>query len=136
MAKNSPLGNSSFVNLFPSFVYDKEQVAERSLDIWNSYRIRVINASNNDTAFDFHQLKDSDTFPSLAQQYYDDQRMWWLIPLVNNVEDPFTYLSEVRKEEQPVVKVLKAKYLGSIIYEITNAREFAQSLYNRNGENF
>ena len=131
-----PLGNSSFVNLFPYFVYDNEQVAERSLDIWNSYRIRVLNSKNNDTAFNFHQLSDSDTYPSLAQTYYEDQRLWWLVPLANDAEDPFTFLADIRQQEQPIVRILKPQYIGDIIYEITNAREFAQSLYNRNGEDF
>lgn len=133
---NNKLGSNSFVNLFPSFVYDKDQVAERSLDIWNSYRLRVLRRSGNDTAFVFHSLRESDTYPNLAFEYYGDQKLWWLVPLVNDVEDPFTYLDQVLQQEEPIIKMLKSEFVGNIVFEITNAREFAQSLYNKNGENF
>lgn len=130
------LGTSSFINLFPTFVYDNEQVAERSLDIWNTYRLKILKNRDNDTAFVFHNLRNSDTFPSLAFEYYQDQTLWWLVPLVNDMEDPFTELDDILQQEQPIIKILKQEFVGNIIYEITNAREFAQSLYNRNGEEF
>ena len=130
------LGTSSFINLFPSFVYDNEQVAERSLDIWNAYRLKILKSRENDTVFVFHNLRTSDTFPSLAFEYYQDQTLWWLIPLVNDFEDPFTAMDEILDQDEPIIRILKQEFVGEIIYEITNARERAQALYNRNGDEF
>lgn len=134
MANN--LGNSSFVNLFPSFVYDKDQVAERSLDIWNTYRIKILNTNKNDTAFVFHELRESDNFVRLALEYYNDSKLWWLIPLSNDAEDPFTFLDDLRRDPQPIIRILKGQFVGNLIFEITNAREQAQSIYTKNGESF
>lgn len=130
------LGNSSFINLFPTFVYDKSQVPENSLDIWNAYRIKILNKNQNDTAFFFHQLNESDTFVSLAYEYYKEPKLWWLVALVNEVEDPFVFIDQVLQEDQPIIKILKPIYIGGILMEITNSREYAQSLYNKNKEDF
>ena len=135
MAKN--LGTTSFINLFPEFVYDKQQVAEKSLDIWNSFRIKILNERNNETAFIYHIIQATDTYTTLAQKYYKDQTLWWLIPLANEVEDPFVFLQAARvadTSEESIIKVLKAEYLGNVLFNITNIREFTQSLYDKDGE--
>lgn len=80
--------NTSFINLFKSEIYDKEINPNYTLDIWDSY---VINPKYGTSLknFQLYDVKAGDTWVGLASQFYDDQRLWWIIPLFNNIDNPF-----------------------------------------------
>lgn len=40
-----------------------------------------------------HQVKQTDTWDSLALTYYNNPTYWWIIANFNNVQDPFMKLS-------------------------------------------
>jgi hypothetical protein len=106
---------TSFMNLFKNIVYDKEQNANYSLDIWDAYVISPL-LKNEAEFFVTHVVRIGDTWASLALQYYQNDRLWWVIPLFNDIEDPFLifdndlFLNEVQQ-----LKVLRNQYIDQLL---------------------
>lgn len=112
--------SSSFMNLFKNIVYDKSQNPNEMLDIWDAY---VISPFYKDQLryFQLHKISAGDTWVSLAKQYYNDERLWWLIPLFNDIEDPFIVMDEdLFTENVEQVKVLQSQYVNQLLL---NARQ-------------
>lgn len=133
MAKQEKL--TSFSTLFPEIIYDKDQISEKSLDIWNSYRLSVFPKKFNYQAFDKFPIKSSDTVESIASRYYGDPKMWWLVLLSNDAEDPFTFINDSIKnsnENKGVINLLKIKYLGEIMLAMKKYKNVQKRDINRN----
>jgi hypothetical protein len=132
---NFNISQASFMNLFPDFVYDKEQVSSKSLDIWNAYRLKYTGPDNKDSmAFYYRRVRDGDTLISLAREYYSNDALWWLILESNNAEDPFTFLDDVREQDEPTIRILKEKYISEIVYQMVTYKELSTSANERNGD--
>lgn len=41
-----------------------------------------------------HQVKTEDTLDTLALKYYNNATFWWIIAFFNDIQDPFTHLSD------------------------------------------
>lgn len=123
---------TSFAKLFPEIIYDESQISAPSLDIWNSYRLKVIPMQTNFDAYIKHRVVKQDTLESLARQYYSNAYLWWFVPLVNNAEDPFSFLDDVRNGENGFedgkILILKAKYLADIFSSLKKNK----NIENRN----
>lgn len=126
MSKNIP--TTSFMNLFKEIVYDKSQTPNRSLDIWDSY---VIGPFRKDALkyFQIHKVESGETWIQLSRRYYDDDRLWWVIPLFNDIEDPFlltqTSITQLGITE---LQILKPEYINQLLLlarqqKITNDRK-------------
>jgi predicted hydrolase (HD superfamily) len=116
MAKNN-FPNTSFMNLFKNIVYDKDVNPNLSLDIWDAY---VISPFYKDQLryFQLHKISAGDTWVSLARRYYNDERLWWIIPLFNDIEDPFLVMSpDLFRDNVQQVKVLQSQYLNSLLLQ-------------------
>lgn len=128
MAKNFNIPESSFVNMFPEIIYDKDQVGEVSLDIWNNFRIDILPRELDRKAFFRYRVTDQDTLESLAQTYYGDVRLWWLTLVINDVEDPFDFIENNMLDrittEDGIIKILKQEHVESIQFQIKALREF------------
>lgn len=134
---NFNVSPASFAHLFPEFVYDKDQAAEKSLDIWNAYRIKYTSPDNqNSMAFFYRRLSEKDTLISLAREYYGNDALWWLILESNNAEDPFTFLDDIRRTPEQTIRILKKKFVSDIIYQMITYREYANGIYERMPEDF
>lgn len=129
MTANFP--NTSFMNLFNNIVYDSDLSPNACLDIWDAYVISPF-YSDQIRYFETHKISASDTWVSIATQYYDDQRLWWLTPLFNYIENPFLvmdrdiFLSSVNE-----VKILQPQYVNSLLMQarqtkIQNDRDFSK----------
>lgn len=81
--------NTSFMNLFKAVIYDKETNPNYSLDIWDAYVINPNYNSNNLDNYQLYSVVAGDTWVGLAKLFYGDERLWWLIPLFNNIDNPF-----------------------------------------------
>lgn len=117
---NAPI--TSFINLFPEIVYNKDENPNHILDIWDTY---VISKFKEDEVryFNRHILKNGENWITLATQYYNNSRLWWIIPLFNNVDDPFlVYDAELYNEIGPEIKVLKAEYIEDLLILARQAR--------------
>jgi hypothetical protein len=111
---------TSFMNLFKNIIYNKSENPNPMLDIWDAY---VISPFLKDQLryFQLHKIRSGDTWVSLSRQYYGDERLWWLIPLFNDIEDPFIVMDEdLFKNDVQQVKVLQSQYLNQLLL---NARQ-------------
>ncbi len=80
---------SSFIKLFP-IMYDKDS-KEKFINIFRSYAI-----DDNDELHrkilinsDLYMCEESDWFENIAHKYYLSPFYWWLICMLNNVQNPF-----------------------------------------------
>lgn len=111
--------NTSFMNLFQTIIYDKDQNPNYSLDIWDAY---VINPEYKDdlTNFEIYNVKVGDTWVGLSRKYYDDERLWWVIPLFNNVDNPFIIKQQdIFDQNVTQLKILSRSIVNNMLF---NAR--------------
>ena len=116
--KNVPQG--SFINLFSEIVYDKTQIPQKSLDIWDAYQITNITRNSNRLPTFLYRPSEEDSLERLAKVFYKSDRLWWITLLVNNVEDPFTFLDDVvhKNLNNGTINILKLAYISDIIFEM------------------
>ena len=126
---------SSFMNLFKKIVYDKMQNPNPTLDIWDAYVISPF-YKNELQYFQLYTVTANDTWVSLANSFYNDQRLWWVIPLFNDIEDPFLVMDpNVFLDDVPTqLKVLRANHLNQLLLQarqqkIINDRQTQQEGY-------
>jgi hypothetical protein len=118
---NKAYRRNSFENLFPEIIYDPDQVAEVSLDIWSAFESYSLPIGFDESLYQDYRLSSGDTLESIAYKVYGNVRLWWLIPLANDVEDPFDFLENVLQADDYVnntIKVYDPNYLPDIISEI------------------
>ena len=126
MAKKS-LPQSSFANLFPEIIYDKDQVGELTLDIWNNYRVFIFPKKLESKAFFRYRVSERDTLENIAQKYYGNTRLWWLTLVINDVEDPFDFIENNMIDrittKDGIIKILKQEYVNQIQIRVKTIRE-------------
>jgi hypothetical protein len=113
---------TSFINLFPE-ISDENNI--KLLDIWNSFRIRIIPEIYNSDAFIEYTPRSNDTLYMLSYAFYGNTKLWWLIPLVNDAEDPFDYIQNVA-DNGGTIKILKNDYVAGILFtaaRLKNAKD-------------
>jgi hypothetical protein len=115
---------TSFGNLFPEITYDTDKGGQSSLDIWNAYRIQV-DASSEEVAYFYHPVAPHDTLDSISHTYYATSKLWWIIALANDIQDPFDFLDDVRDGTEGVngkIKVYKKIAIDSILYNLKRTK--------------
>ena len=98
-------------------------------NLFQKFKISYENLGEGDDIILELTLKDSDTLQSLAYQYYNDKRYYWIFLLINNVVDYFYdwYLSY---EE---VRLLSQQYWDAgITYDFTNIDDLFTYLSDEN----
>ena len=107
---NHYLSNSSEVNLYP-IIFDSTN-NEYFLNIFRAY---IINNSvqNNILFYLTHEVSDTDWFDTISQKYYETSYLWWLIPLMNNMINPFEDLNPGTN-----LKILKGEYVYQLLNEV------------------
>lgn len=113
MNRNVPA--TSFMNLFKEIVYDEEQTPNPSLDIWDAYVVNPFN-KNEMRFFYLHKVETGQTWVKLARKYYEDERLWWIIPLFNDIEDPFISLDqEIESSGIIELQILRPEYAQQLL---------------------
>lgn len=121
------VNQKSIINLFPEIVDTNNM---RILDIWNSFRIEVIPEIYNSDAYTIYYPTISDNLPLLAYSNYGDVSLWWVIPLVNDAEDPFDFLQDAIDNET-FIKILRQAYISNIMFTLSrlkNAKDNANNI--------
>lgn len=136
MAERIIVKDNSFTNLFPEVTYDRDELTLPILDIWNNIRL-VTFPDSNEAAFVYYRLQEGDTLYEISNQFYNSINWWWLIPLVNDAEDPFTFLDDVLNGFHPQnlpaknIRILRSTYIPNITKNITVIKNVQQALNER-----
>lgn len=106
---------TSFMNFFKNIIYDENQVANYSLDIWDAFVISPF-FKEDLSYFLTHVVVQGDNWVQLANKYYRNDRLWWVIPLFNDIENPFLIFDkDLFDEGISELKVLRPEYIEQII---------------------
>lgn len=119
--------NTSFMNLFKTIVYDKEQNPNFSLDIWDAY---VINPEYADDLVNFqlYNVRAGDTWVGLAKQYYQDESLWWVIPIYNKIENPFIVKrQDILDQNITQIKILSKTIVDNMLFEARRKKIIADN---------
>jgi hypothetical protein len=121
---NKAIPQASFINLFSEIVYDKSQVAQKSLDIWDAYQIRNITKNSERLPTFLYKPTEMDTLVGIARVFYKSDRLWWVTLMINDVEDPFTFLDDVvhKNYNNGTINILKIAYITDLIYEMKRVK--------------
>jgi hypothetical protein len=125
MAKQT-VDQKSLINLFPEIVDNNKM---KILDIWNSFRVAVIPDLYNADAYTMYYPRQSDNLPLLAKTNYGDVKLWWLIPLVNDVEDPFDFIQNCIDDGTPI-KILRSSYVSNIMFTLSRLKNAKDNTYD------
>ena len=104
------LKNTSQLKSYPIFEDDQNKF----MNIFRCFNLRDLDINY----FIVHELDYDERWDNLAYQYYETARLWWMIPLTNNIENPFE-----QPEPETNVKILKKEYVYDILNEIRDLGE-------------
>ena len=121
MPQQQILPANSFTNLFPKIYYDKTEISTPILDMWNNYRTYVYPEDATNNAYRYHIVSPRDTIYSISNTYYNTIELWWLVLIVNDCTNPFTFLDDVLNGTSQLgpdgnksIKIIKDVYLPQI----------------------
>jgi hypothetical protein len=99
-----------YFNPFPKTEYTLGSKTESVVDI---FRKVAISKYNTESIFTEELVSDADSVESLAEKYYDDADLSWIILLTNDIVDPVTEFCLSTKNFDSLINT---KYSGSIFY--------------------
>jgi hypothetical protein len=104
------LENTSQLRLF-NVLHDNVD----NVDFMNIFKSYSINDSilSNTLYYDTYEVGHNEWWDTIARKLYDNSYLWWILPLMNGVSNPFEGL-----EEGDNIKVLKAQYIYIIFKEL------------------
>ena len=82
--------NVYFLNIFKSFIMDNK-------------------VKENNIFFDIYLAEEDEWWDNISYKYYQSERLWWLICLMNDIVNPFEEL-----EAGQQIKILKEGYLYNV----------------------
>jgi hypothetical protein len=102
------LPNTSFLNTFPILSEDNEYF----FNIWRSY---VLNDKVIDKVLQFnaYEVDSTSWWENISYNYYESVELWWILPIVNNINNPFEEL-----EPGTNLNMLKSGFIYQVIKEI------------------
>ena len=107
------LVNSSLLNLFP-VMYDEEEKIF-FLNIFRNYKMNTTMNQNFLNFYETLEVEDIDWFDNIAYDIYENQGLWWIVPLANNVLNPF---EEIEPGQQ--MNIIKREHIYQLLKEIKN----------------
>ncbi len=113
-----PSNVKSFKNLIPDVYVD----GKYTLDFWNAWRV-ASTYLNSTKLLDEYVVEDGVTWHDIADTIYYDRELWWIIPLFNEVENPFLIFSESSlKLKNRKLKILNPIHLNGFLQEVRSFR--------------
>jgi hypothetical protein len=92
------------------------------LDIWDSYKVSSEFLNNEEFYLD-HDVSQYDRWDLLAEKYYGNRSLMWVLMLVNNIEDPFSiYFDYAVPSSLKKIKIIKNNALQTLLQRIRNKR--------------
>ena len=108
--------DQAFAVNFDIIAYDKSIVSVPILDIWTDLSVQINQQDKYSTyLYLYHKLISSDTPEGISQQYYNTTNLWWLILLINQIQDPFDWIQTTIDNGQSNIFILKQQYIPQIL---------------------
>ena len=100
------LSNVSYLKLF-NLLKDTDNT--KYLNIWRSFELN--DEVTDETVFYLsYEVADDDWWDNISYYYYETPFLWWVIALMNDVQNPFEEL-----EVGSNIKILREEYLYQLI---------------------
>ena len=113
-----PSDRNSYRNLFPDFKVGGVDMA----DFWRSWQIAV-DFKTKVKEFDSYVLQQGDRWDTLAQSFYSDRKLWWILVLFNDIENPFEiYFDKTIKNVRKSIKKIRQDDITILTNEIRKKR--------------
>lgn len=118
--KTTVVSDSVFSNLFAKIYYNPDEISQPILDMWSSFRLSAIPADLSDDAFIKYQVLASDTIYSISNKFYQSIDYWWLVLIMNDVVNPYTFIEDIidgtwnGEGNQKIIKIMRPEYLPKI----------------------
>lgn len=87
---------------------------ETFLNIWRSAELNDV-LKNNTLVYNKYNETFDENWDNIAQKYYENDELWWVIALTNNVTNPFEEC-----QQAGTFKILKSAYVNQILKDIKN----------------
>lgn len=94
----------------------KIQGHEYFFNIFETYQI-VEDIKEDDKYLIYHNVDHDEWWDYIAYKYYDNEQLWWIIAMTNDVLNPFEELMVGEK-----IKIIDYKYIMKIIKSIKKMR--------------
>lgn len=105
------LSNTSYLNLFN--ILQNLEDKNYFFNIWKGYEVNEEIYVN--TYYEMYKVEDGDYWDSISYKYYQTPYLWWILVIVNGVNNPFEYLEDGKE-----IFILKKEYLYNFLKEIKN----------------
>lgn len=99
----------TFFNAFPLTDYTLNGKNEKIIDMFRTVAL----SQNNSNVYETVVVTDSDTLESIAEKYYDDPDLSWVIAMVNGIINPN---EDFIKSGSQLKNLYDTKYNGFILY--------------------
>lgn len=108
-------GNFSFLRLF-NVLLDNDRET-KFLNIFRSY---IVNEDilNNISFFETYEVGNGENWDNVSYNLYRSPFLWWVIALLNDIENPFETL-----EEGQQLKVLRDDYVYQLVSDLEKIAE-------------
>lgn len=111
------LSSNSWANTFHLARYlDSAGNTETIANIFNSLTVRGSFLDDYQN-YEVYEIEQKDTWEGISYNTYGSVNLWWLLCLVNEIQDPFEQL-EVGKR----IKLIKASVVNEVLYQIEKER--------------
>lgn len=108
------LPTNSFLNMFNILRNHDDDIF---LNVFKSYIISN-DILNKDELFEIYVAEAEDWWDNISYKYYKTASLWWLVAMVNGVNNPFEDMYEGRS-----IKVLKRNHLYQIFKDMKDIAE-------------
>jgi hypothetical protein len=113
-----PSSNFSIENMLPNIKIN----GNIQIDYWNSWRVAQ-DYINDSRILDNYVVEEGVSWYDLSEAVYDERELWWVIPLFNEIENPFLmFTASSLNIKQKKLKVLKPEHLNQFLNEIRSFR--------------
>lgn len=122
---------SSFFKDFPRIRYNLNENAYESFQTPSNifFRVGILNEiKNNSVAYTKYTIRDSDKIHILAEKFYGDQQLYWIIALANDMVDP---VHDWPKDYYAFDNYIVSKY-GSLTAAKTGIHHYEKRILRKN----
>jgi len=112
------LANTSQLKLF-NILLDENNV--KLQNVWRSYSLNEL-VTDETIFYQTYEINDDDWWENISYLYYDSPNLWWVLCIMNNIENPFEQI-----EPGQETKVLRENYLYQLIKEMEIISELGRA---------